>query len=116
MLDDMIRRDWTAALEKVHSEPGCRVCRRWPVEAAHVVGRKYDTLGDDGIVRVAPDSVVPLCREHHSAYDSRLLDLLPYLTYPEQGDAARRIGLDRAFTRTCPSLNLSTSEPIANEA
>lgn len=110
----MIKRDWTLALEKVYGEPGCRVCGARSVQAAHIVGRKYDTLTDSGLVVVAADSVVPLCIEHHQLYDARALDLLPYLTYPEQGDAARRVGIDRALARTCPSLYPSPA--VAEEA
>ena len=49
------------------------------------------------------DSIVPLCREHHSAYDAHHFDLLPYLSLPEQAEAVSIVGIERARMRTFPS-------------
>ena len=97
-----IQRDWTAARAKVDNAPGCRKCGRGHgLEAAHIVGRKYDRkLDRSGHKRVVdPESVVPLCRDCHTAYDSYRLDLLPYLTNEEQARAALDVGLFAAFRR-----------------
>lgn len=92
------RRNWTAAREKVMAEGRCRVCRQTGngLEAAHVMGRKYD----DPSGHVDPNDVVPLCRPCHTAYDQRRLDLLPYLTLPEQARAVSHVGIARALRRT----------------
>lgn len=97
-----IVRDWTAARLKVDIEGRCRVCGSTiGVQAAHVVGRKYD-----GAV-VDSDDVVPLCsRTHdgrggcHQAYDAGRLELLPHLSHAEQARAALHVGLVRAIART----------------
>lgn len=107
----MKRRDWTLAIRKVRVEGKCRVCGRTTgLQAAHVSGRRYDALvGGEGstIVEVHPDDVVPLCSQTedgrggcHDAYDSRDLDLLPFLTLAEQARAAGHLGLVRALART----------------
>jgi len=94
-----MRRDWTKARAKVDSEAECRVCERGDgLQAAHVIGRKYDPPTG----KVDPLDIVPLCVECHMAYDAHRLDLLPYLTYPEQGQAASHVGLVRALKRTSP--------------
>lgn len=80
----MIRRDWSQANHK--REYGCRICGRHPAELAHVIGRINDERHGN-VLTVHPDSVTPLCREHHTAYDARRLDLLPYLTVQEQARA-----------------------------
>lgn len=105
------RRDWTAAREKVEAEGACRVCGNPNVEAAHVIGREHDAIAltpgtPARVVRlVHPEAVVPLCREHHRAYDAHELDLLPYLTGPtgleEQCRAVKDAGgLVAAYERT----------------
>lgn len=102
----MIRRDWTLALGKVRGEARCRVCRKaGRLEAAHVVGRRYDAEREDGTIFVHPDDVVPLCGACHAAYDARSLDLLPYLSLAEQARAALHVGLLRAFSRTTSNAN-----------
>lgn len=99
-----MKRDWVDARAKCDGEAGCRVCG-WPfIEAAHVSGRRYDTEREDGVVYVHPDSVIPLCAEHHHSYDEHTLDLLPYLSLEEQADAALRLGLERAYRRLTPSI------------
>lgn len=80
----MIRRDWTACAEK--RDQGCRICGVHPAEMAHVIGRVHDHRRGSVVV-VDADSVCPLCKSHHEAYDARLLDLLPHLTVEEQARA-----------------------------
>lgn len=65
-----------------------------PLAAAHVVSRGYDA----GAV-VQPCDIVPLCTEHHGAYDSRRLSILEYLTLEEQAAAVAKLGVVRALKR-----------------
>lgn len=108
-----MKRDWSDAIQKVEIEGKCRVCgRTMGLQAAHVSGRRYDIAfgsrsGDPHVLYVHPDDVVPLCSRTengrggcHAAYDSRDLDLLPYLTLAEQARAAGHVGLVRALART----------------
>ena len=46
---------------------------------------------------------VPLCQSCHSKFDRHEIDLLPALTFAEQGRAASLIGLENARIRLCPS-------------
>lgn len=95
-----MRRDWSFARAKIDSERCCRVCQsRDHVEAAHTIGRKYDGATSSGVLVVIPHDVVPLCREHHSAYDKHELDLLPYLTHEEQAAAVSHVGIVSAMRR-----------------
>ena len=80
----MTRRDWSAAQFK--RDQGCRVCGKHPVELAHVIGRANDKRYGN-VFKVHPDSVAPLCHDHHTAYDARRFDLLPYLSVGEQAQA-----------------------------
>lgn len=82
----MTKRNWQDSLQKVEEQPYCRVCGSPFVEQAHVIGRARDERRG-GVRYVNPDSIVPLCAEHHRAYDGRRLDLLPYLTVAEQARA-----------------------------
>ena len=83
----MKRRDWKAARAKVDAEGNkCRVCWYSPAEAAHVIGRAHDERRGNTIV-VNPDSIVPLCRDHHARYDAHEFDLLPFLFVEEQAQA-----------------------------
>jgi predicted restriction endonuclease len=91
-----MRRDWTAAHEKLDQEGRrCRVCRSSPVDAAHLVARSRvgPPRGED------PRNIVGLCREHHQAFDSGGLDLLPYLSLAEQGYVAELVGLVEGLRR-----------------
>lgn len=78
---------------KVTAE-GCRLHGRFCGQAdpAHVVPRSLG--GCDH-----PDCVVPLCREMHRRYDSRQMDLLPYLSKAEQAHAVGHLGVLRALNR-----------------
>lgn len=101
-----VRRSWEEALDKVEEEGRCRVCLvsaggvvdgcMVQLEAAHVMGRKYDEpeYGPRGgkTLVVKRESVVPLCRDCHRQYDERRLDLLPFLFLPEQIEAVRVAG------------------------
>jgi 5-methylcytosine-specific restriction endonuclease McrA len=83
----------------VDTEGACRVCRSWRgIEAAHIIPR---SLGGEQ----KPDSIVPLCRQCHQAYDEFDLDILPHLTKDEQAEAVRVLGITRALARLCPSHN-----------
>lgn len=99
-------RDWTFARGKVEYERGCRVCgSRVHVEAAHTIGREHDAPPDSkGVRLVASDDIVPLCRTHHAEYDSRRLDLLPYLTHEEQASAVAHVGIVSALRRLTSGL------------
>jgi len=46
---------------------------------------------------------VPLCHECHGRVDRHETDLLPALTYAEQGRAATLVGIENARMRLCPS-------------
>ncbi len=100
------KRDWTHARAKVEAEGACRVCGSPNVEAAHVIGREHDPelqeLDGTPFVRVVlPEAVVPLCREHHTAYDHHELDLLPHLNLEEQERAVKDAGsIALAYKRT----------------
>lgn len=95
-----VRRDWTAAREKVQAEGECRVCGRsdLKLEAAHVAGRFRDPEVRPGLRRVDADSIVPLCGPFgdtdrcHTRYDQHALDLLPHLTLSEQVRAVQDAG------------------------
>lgn len=92
-------RDWTLARLKVEEEGCCRVCHATGrLHAAHIVGRAFDK-DEEGVVVVDPDDVVPLCEVCHRAFDQRRLDLLPYLTRPEQARAVLHAGIVGAMRR-----------------
>lgn len=106
------RRDWAAARAKVDDEGGCRINSNCsgPIEAAHIVGRENDrrvhAAGNPQgwWFEVDADSIVPLCKTHHLAYDAHELDLLGYLTVVEEARAVRDAGgLENARVRLCPS-------------
>lgn len=109
-----MKRDWSDATAKVQQEGRCRLhalheCDG-PLQAAHVIGRRYDKpavpLTVRAAVALAPPLIVravdtvPLCRRHHHAYDARQLDILPYLTLQEQAAAVEHVGIVRALART----------------
>ncbi len=85
-----LRRSWDEARAKVNREGRCRVCGSTNiVQAAHTVSRKLQDVLIEGpkggkYLLVKADAIVPLCEPHHTAYDARRLDLLPYLFLPEQ--------------------------------
>ncbi len=106
-------RRWKAAHEKVEREGRCRVCGSAEyLEPAHIIGRRCDPIlvGPKGgeYRYVHPDSIVPLCgsfsdRNCHALYDRRSLDLLPYLTIPEQTRGVEDEGGVISFLkRVCP--------------
>lgn len=84
------RRSWDAAIDKVQAEGSrCRVCKSQNmVQCAHIIAREHDRRAPLGAIpwktyTVAPDRIVPLCRECHQRYDAHQLDLLPYLRLEE---------------------------------
>lgn len=104
----MKRRSWKEARDKVEAEGfRCRVCRSsFQVEAAHVIPRSLAPgVGNN----MGADNIVPLCGDQcHPAYDRHELDLLPYLTLPEQVAAVRQAGgIALAYRRTTNSRELS---------
>lgn len=95
--DADMRRDWKLANEK---RAPCRVCGARPVDLANTIGHaRQDVEQEDGSLLVIPDAVVPLCSSHHRLYDSRLLNLLPYLTREEVVNAIEAAGGVRAARR-----------------
>jgi len=109
----MSRRDWSDCQYK--RAEGCRVCGRYEVELAHTIGRaKQDKPKTPGskTLWVNPDSVVPLCPDHHREYDAHQLDLLPYMPLAEQFNAVEAApGLELARKRLCPSAYLEDKQP-----
>lgn len=117
-----MKRDWSAAREKVEREGTCRWAIRQlqgfdpirpcdgPLEAAHILGREHDKKTpikwylEWEPYKVMPDRVVPLCRRHHRLFDSHDLDLLGYLTPEEEAQAVLDAGsLESARRRLAPS-------------
>lgn len=88
-----VRRDWTAALEKVRREGKCRVCDSAQcLQCAHTINRRFQDVKDGSKVVVKADAVVPLCQSCHEKYDARRLDLLPYVGLWEQLCAVEAAG------------------------
>lgn len=77
--------DRALRMEPVSSFGACVVCWK-PGERAHLIDRSLfpDPYSD-------PRRVVPLCREHHTAYDDHTLDLLPYLERGHRSELARAV-------------------------
>ena len=93
-----MKRDWSEARRKVMAEGECRLCSaRRDLEAAHIVPR---SLGGG----MSQFDVVPLCRDCHRAFDEYRVDVLPGLTYAEQAEAVRVLGIERAYRRLAPSV------------
>jgi hypothetical protein len=100
-----VRRDW-CEVHAAHGEAPCRVglAIPWgdpdfgcagPLQYAHTIGRSHDEPHPErgeGWRLVRALDVVRLCRKHHQLYDGRALDLLPYLTIPEQARAVHLAG------------------------
>lgn len=92
------RRDWSEARRKVDAQRGCRVCGRYPVQAAHVRSRHMG--GSD-----SPLNIVGLCWTCHTAFDEHRMDLLGYLDVDEQANAVLECGgIENARQRLAPSL------------
>lgn len=95
------RRDWSDARQKIEKEAVCRRCLRpegsgRKLEAAHIIGRRHDEPRVEGstakVLYVHPDSVIPLCRDCHTAYDAHRIGILPFLTREEQARAVLDAG------------------------
>ena len=101
----MKRRIWPEeTLAK--KEQSCLVCGTFGVELAHVTGRIHDRPRTAGskTVYVEPESVVPLCPDHHRSYDAREIDIVQYLETPEQVRAVEDTGsLLSALARVAPN-------------
>lgn len=101
-----LRRDWSEARQKVDDEGRCRRCLMPEgygrvIQAAHVMGRKYDKPRVEGstskVLFVHPDSVVPLCATPmgdgcHQLYDAHRICILGFLTLAEQVRAVQDAG------------------------
>lgn len=97
-LGDDMKRDMALARAKVEQEGRCRlgpVGCDGPLEAAHVVERRYDDTPT-----VPPCDVIPLCSFHHARYDARRVSILAELTHEEQAAAVDKLGIIRALKRT----------------
>lgn len=94
-----MRRLWQDAVD-AWAGVGCIICGNWQRELAHVLGRQYDERRGRACY-VHPDSVVPLCVEHHKLYDAYDWNLLPHLRrYPRVlAWAVGRLGEGRAMRR-----------------
>jgi hypothetical protein len=94
------KRDWSSARAKLDAEGGqCRICRGAPVDPAHIIARSRVRPEDD-----SEHNIVPLCRDHHRAYDEGDLDLLPHLSAVEQSCAVLLAGgMMTALRRTTNS-------------
>lgn len=110
------KRIWTDARAKVELEARCRVCGYEPgdpdtLDAAHVMGRKYDQPAHTGTrtLYVNPLDIVPLCATYsaqhcHQRFDAHELDLLPFLAPEEQTRAVELAGgIEAARKRLAPS-------------
>lgn len=94
-----MKRNWSQARAKVDREGECRICTaRRDLESAHIIPR---SLGGGQ----SEDAIVPLCPDCHRKYDSGSLDLLPALSYAEQAEAVRVVGIHRALARLSPAHN-----------
>lgn len=96
-------RDW-GDVTTTADDP-CRWCGvAGQTERAHIAGRAHDRKQDNGVRYVNPDSIVPLCRDHHRQYDAHRLDLLSCLTLAEQVQAVIELGgIEAARIRLVPS-------------
>lgn len=91
----MAARSWSAMRQKCDAEGTCRVCLHGLPEAAHIIPRSRAKPGP----AEDPRNCVPLCRDCHSAFDGRRMDLLPYLNLVEQAYAVGLVGLEEARRR-----------------
>jgi hypothetical protein len=104
----MKTRFWPEETHEKRAE-GCRICGASEVELAHVTGRSHDRprqlpTRPTKAVYVEPESVIPLCPDHHRAYDAHEIDILQYLRAPEQIRAVEDLGsIESARRRLCPS-------------
>ncbi len=103
----------------------CIVCERYPpkadlvgldllrvqrVDPAHLVSRALG--GCD-----SADCVVPLCREHHSAYDAGTLDLSLHLTGTHVTELSHALEhMDGSLTRLLRHLSGKVWQPVEKTA
>ena len=89
-----MKRDWGPAIAKCVEEGACRMCGSCEnVDPAHIIPR---SRGGD----MHPDGIIPLCRFHHTLYDSHALEILPRLTLVEQAHAVALVGVEEVRRRT----------------
>ena len=80
-----------AVQRKIEAEGRCRNCgSRQNLEGAHTIPR---SLGG----KLGPDSVIPLCAYCHREQHAHRLELLPLMNREEQAEAARVLGIARAY-------------------
>jgi hypothetical protein len=88
------RRTPLARKQSLHASPAqqakvagqvCAVCRATPVDPAHLILRSLGGCDE-------PACVVPLCRRHHRAFDTRRLDLLAWLEPGHREELAHAVG------------------------
>lgn len=92
-----VKRDWTEAKAKCLREGECRYCGvRQGLDPAHVVPR---SLGGG----MGELDVVPLCRRCHRDFDQHMIDLLSAISFLEQAEAVKTIGIEAAYRRLAPS-------------
>lgn len=113
------RRLWVDARAKVDREAECRLSGlggcEGRLEAAHAVGRDRDQFPIEGREHlwakgwyVAPERIVPLCTQHHHAFDHGLIELLGRLHLVEELQAVRdsrvahESGIEAARRRLAP--------------
>jgi hypothetical protein len=125
----MIRRDWSDARQKVDDEGRCRRCLRPPsydraLEAAHILGRKYDRPRVEGsttkVLYCHPDSIVPLCATPqgdgcHQLYDAHRIGVLGFLTKEEQVRAVQDAGSIESARRRLDPLDYTPTMLAARE-
>jgi len=93
-----MRRNWTEARAKVHEEGRCRACHTTHgLQAAHVVPRSRVNAG---LGAEHPLNIVPLCAHCHALQHDGKLELLPLLSFREQGYVAGLVGIEEARRRT----------------
>jgi hypothetical protein len=93
-----VKRDWRQAQSKKESEGCCRACgSTHNLEAAHIVPRSQVHASGGG---EDPRNIIILCTRCHVAQHAGRLELLPILTYEEQGYVASLVGLTEAIRRT----------------
>lgn len=92
-----VRRNWADAHRKIQREGECRLCgARDGLTPAHVVPR---SLGGG----MSEFDTVPMCVSCHGRFDRHEIDTLHALTYAEQAEAVRVLGIERARERFLPS-------------
>ena len=92
-----VKRNWAEAHRKIRREGECRLCgARDQLTAAHIVPR---SLGGG----MSEFDTVPMCLGCHRAFDAHEIDVMHAITYAEQAEAVRVMGIERVRKRLLPS-------------